>query len=75
MRRDRGGGNDGPAPRIADKWRGRRNRKYADPMPESTRKRTPMSNEHKAALAEGRIRGEPSAVTSKRSKPTSPGGP
>ena len=26
-------------------------------MPESTRKRTPMSNEHKAALAEGRDQG------------------
>src|SRR4029450_4096322 len=31
--------------------------KYASRMAESTRKRTPMSNQHKAALAEGRDQG------------------
>jgi hypothetical protein len=33
------------------------NRHMMPPMPQSTRKRTPMSNEHKAALAEGRDQG------------------
>ena len=33
------------------------NRHMIPAMPQSTRKRTPMSNEHKAALAEGREQG------------------